>query len=86
MEGARGVTDGIRAAEQEDPTPVSELRRAGRRLPDADALALHTEYQRTGDPRLRDRLVIAYAGVVKHIVYRKLRELPAWCEVDDLLS
>jgi RNA polymerase sigma factor for flagellar operon FliA len=68
-------------------TAVSELRRAGRRrLPDADALALHTEYRRTGDPRLRDRLVIAYAGVVKHIVYRKLRELPSWCEVDDLLS
>src|SRR5256714_4317506 len=56
------------------------------RLPDADALALHSEYRRNGDPRLRDRLVIAYAGIVKHIVYRKLRELPAWCEVDDLLS
>jgi RNA polymerase sigma factor for flagellar operon FliA len=55
-------------------------------LPDADALALHSEYQRTGDAKLRDRLVIAYAGIVKHIVYRKIRELPAWCEVDDLLS
>ena len=66
---------------------MNELRRAGRRrTPDADALALHKEYQRTGDPRLRDRLVIEYAGIVKHIVYRKLRELPAWCEVDDLLS
>jgi RNA polymerase sigma factor for flagellar operon FliA len=66
---------------------VSDRRRArGHRLPDADALALHTEYKRTGDPRLRDRLVIAYAGIVKHIVYRKVRELPAWCEVDDLLS
>ena len=51
-----------------------------------DALALHAEYQRTRDQRLRDRLVIGYAGIVKHIVYRKLRELPAWCEVDDLLS
>ena len=30
--------------------------------------------------------MIAYAGIVKHIVYRKVRELPAWCEVDDLLS
>jgi RNA polymerase sigma factor for flagellar operon FliA len=47
---------------------------------------LHTEYRETGDARLRDRLVIAYAGIVKHIVYRKVRELPAWCEVDDLLS
>ena len=51
-----------------------------------EALALHAEYQRTRDQRLRDRLVIGYAGIVKHIVYRKLRELPAWCEVDDLLS
>jgi RNA polymerase sigma factor for flagellar operon FliA len=66
---------------------VTEPRRASKhRLPDADALALQTEYRRTGDSRLRDRLVIAYAGIVKHIVYRKLRELPAWCEVDDLLS
>ncbi|MFL5782887.1 MAG: sigma-70 family RNA polymerase sigma factor [Thermoleophilaceae bacterium] len=47
---------------------------------------MHTEYRKTGDPRQRDRLVIAYAGIVKHIVYRKVRELPAWCEVDDLLS
>ena len=66
---------------------MTEPRRASKhRLPDADALALQTEYRRTGDSRLRDRLVIAYAGIVKHIVYRKLRELPAWCEVDDLLS
>jgi RNA polymerase sigma factor FliA len=66
---------------------VTDTRRArGHRLPDADALALHTEYRRTADPRMRDRLVIAYAGIVKHIVYRKIRELPAWCEVDDLLS
>jgi len=57
-----------------------------RRFSDAEALAIHTEYRRTGDPRLRDRLVLSYAGVVKHIVYRKVRELPAWCEVDDLLS
>jgi RNA polymerase sigma factor for flagellar operon FliA len=55
-------------------------------MPDAEARALHSEYRRTGDARTRDRLVLEYAGVVKHIVYRKLRELPAWCEVDDLLS
>jgi RNA polymerase sigma factor FliA len=57
-----------------------------RRFSDAEALAIHSEYKLTGDPRLRDRLVISYAGIVKHIVYRKVRELPAWCEVDDLLS
>jgi RNA polymerase sigma factor FliA len=66
---------------------VSSTRRtSGHRLPDAEALALQTEYRATGDPRVRDRLVIAYAGIVKHIVYRKIRELPAWCELDDLLS
>lgn len=57
-----------------------------RRFSDAEALAIHTEYRRTGDPRLRDRLVISYAGIVKHIVYRKVRELPSWCDADDLLS
>jgi RNA polymerase sigma factor for flagellar operon FliA len=57
-----------------------------RRVSDAEALAIHTEYRRTRDPRLRDRLVLSYAGIVKHIVYRKLRELPSWCELDDLLS
>jgi RNA polymerase sigma factor for flagellar operon FliA len=57
-----------------------------RRFSDAEALAIHNEYKRTGDPKLRDRLVLSYAGIVKHIVYRKVRELPAWCEVDDLLS
>ena len=66
---------------------MTELKRSSRhRLSDADALAIQTEYRRTGDPRLRDRLVVAYAGVVKHIVYRKVRELPAWCDVEDLLS
>ncbi|HEX8646963.1 MAG TPA: FliA/WhiG family RNA polymerase sigma factor [Thermoleophilaceae bacterium] len=57
-----------------------------RRFSDAEALAIHSEYRRTRDPRLRDRLVISYAGIVKHIVYRKVRELPSWCEADDLLS
>ena len=57
-----------------------------RRFSDAEALEIHTEYRRTGDARLRDRLVISYAGLVKHIVYRKVRELPSWCDADDLLS
>jgi RNA polymerase sigma factor for flagellar operon FliA len=30
--------------------------------------------------------VLSYLPLVKHIVYKKLRELPAACEVDDLLS
>jgi len=51
-----------------------------------DAMALWHEYQRSGDERLRDRLVLTYAPLVKFIVYRKLGELPASCDVDDLVS
>ncbi|HWC28029.1 MAG TPA: sigma-70 family RNA polymerase sigma factor [Solirubrobacteraceae bacterium] len=52
----------------------------------ADAMELWYEYQRSGDERLRDRLVLTYAPLVKFIVYRKIGELPASCEVDDLVS
>jgi RNA polymerase sigma factor for flagellar operon FliA len=51
-----------------------------------DAMELWSEYQRSGDQRLRDRLVLTYAPLVKFIVYRKIGELPASCEVDDLVS
>ena len=51
-----------------------------------DTLAIWREYKATGDLRLRNRLVMTYAPLVKYIVYRKLRELPARCEVDDFLS
>jgi RNA polymerase sigma factor for flagellar operon FliA len=50
------------------------------------SLDLWREYQRTGDPRLRDRLVLTFAPMVKYIVYRKIREMPARCEVDDFIS
>ena len=51
-----------------------------------DAMALWRDYHRSGDERLRDRLVLTYAPLVKFIVYRKIGELPASCEVDDLVS
>jgi len=44
------------------------------------------EYRETGDLALRNRLVLTYVPLVKHIVYKKIRELPASCEVDDLIS
>ena len=44
------------------------------------------EYRKTGDLALRNRLVLTYVPLAKHIVYRKIRELPASCEVDDLIS
>lgn len=51
-----------------------------------DAMELWRQYNRSGDERLRDRLVLTYAPLVKFIVYRKIGELPASCEVDDLVS
>jgi len=50
------------------------------------ALELWRAYKETGDPKLRDRLVLTFAPMVKYIVYRKVRELPAQCEVEDFIS
>jgi RNA polymerase sigma factor for flagellar operon FliA len=50
------------------------------------AESLWREYKETGDVALRNRLVLTYVPLVKQIVYRKIRELPASCEVDDLIS
>ena len=57
-----------------------------RRLSPEDTLALWQEYHRTGDKRLRDRLVLTFAPLVKYIVYKKAREMPARCEVEDFIS
>ncbi len=56
------------------------------RLSAEETLELWQDYQRTRDPRLRDRLVLTFAPMVKYIVYRKIREMPARCEVDDFIS
>src|SRR6202012_5976620 len=64
---------------------MATTERAGRLSAD-QSLELWREYQRTGDPRLRDRLVLTFAPMVKYIVYRKVREMPARCEVEDFIS
>ena len=51
-----------------------------------DAQQLWKEYRRTQDSSLRDRLVMTYAPLVKYIAYRKVRELPASCQVEDFIS
>src|ERR1700743_3725202 len=56
------------------------------RLSAEEALALWSDYKRTDDPALRDRLVLTFAPMVKYIVYRKVREMPARCEVEDFIS
>jgi RNA polymerase sigma factor for flagellar operon FliA len=53
------------------------------------AEALHKlwrQYKATGDRRLRDRLVLSLAPMVKFIVYRKVRNVPAHIEADDFIS
>ena len=57
-----------------------------RRVSAQDALALWGEYKATGDLTVRNRLVMTYAPLVKYIVFKKVRELPARCEVEDFIS
>ncbi len=51
-----------------------------------EVLALWQSYHGSGDPRLRDRLIFTFTPMVRYIVYRKVREVPAHCDVEDLLS
>jgi RNA polymerase sigma factor for flagellar operon FliA len=64
------------------PSPSSSVRRASR----DEALELWREYKRTGDVRARNRLVMTFAPLVKYIVFKKVRELPARCDLEDFLS
>lgn len=55
--------------------------------PTADeSFALWEQYKASGDLSLRNRLVLTFVPLVKHIAYKKLRELPASCEVEDLIA
>jgi RNA polymerase sigma factor for flagellar operon FliA len=57
-----------------------------KRISPEDALALWRAYKTTGDVQARNRLVMTYAPLVKYIVFKKVRELPARCEVEDFIS
>jgi RNA polymerase sigma factor FliA len=58
----------------------------GRRLTGPEAESLWRAWRERGDSRARDRLVLAYSPMVKYLASRKARELPAHCELDDLVS
>jgi RNA polymerase sigma factor for flagellar operon FliA len=64
------------------PTPAANRRRVSAE----EALKLWSEYKRTGDLQVRNRLVMTFAPLVKYIVFKKVRELPARCEVEDFIS
>jgi RNA polymerase sigma factor for flagellar operon FliA len=59
---------------------------AKQRISADDALSLWRTYKATGDVQARNRLVMTYAPLVKYIVFKKVRELPARCEVEDFIS
>src|SRR5947208_8165312 len=60
--------------------------KSSKRLSHEETLALWKQYRETNDVQLRNRLVLTFAPLVKYIVYNKIRELPARCEVDDFIS
>jgi len=50
------------------------------------SLRLWERFRATRDLSLRNHLVLTYVPLVKHVVYKKLRELPASCEADDMIA
>ncbi|HEU4978181.1 MAG TPA: FliA/WhiG family RNA polymerase sigma factor [Solirubrobacteraceae bacterium] len=56
------------------------------RVKDDQTLVLWRAYRESGDPELRNRLVLTLAPLVKYIVGRKVRELPPQVEASDFIS
>lgn len=59
---------------------------SAQRLTSSEAEVLWRGWKEKRDSRARDQLVLAYAPMVRYIASRKVRELPAHCELDDLAS
>jgi len=51
-----------------------------------DTLSLWRQYKRTGDQKIRDRLILTYAPLVKYVAGRLGSGLPAHVDDDDLVS
>ncbi|WP_022930208.1 sigma-70 family RNA polymerase sigma factor [Patulibacter americanus] len=67
-------------------SPAATRTRTSRRLTSEQLLAMWERYQASGDRSVRDELVFLLTPLVRHIVGRKVRQLPAYCEMDDLAS
>jgi RNA polymerase sigma factor FliA len=65
---------------------MNSMEQRAARISAPEVLSLWQEYKRTGDRRLRDRLIFTFTPMVRYIVYRKVREVPAQCDVEDFLS
>ncbi len=86
-------TDVVGAALRDAPlslesrsTQMKAMEQRAARISATEVLSLWQEYKRTGDLRLRDRLIFTFTPMVRYIVYRKVREVPAQCDVEDFLS
>jgi RNA polymerase sigma factor FliA len=67
-------------------TTVSTTAATDGRLTASEAETLWRNWKERRDARSRDKLVVAYAPMVRYIASRKVRELPAHCDLDDLSS
>jgi RNA polymerase sigma factor for flagellar operon FliA len=56
------------------------------RLTPHEAEALWRAWKTRKDQKARDELVLSYGAMVNYLASRKVRELPAHCEVEDLTS
>lgn len=65
---------------------MSTLTTTGQRLTAAEAESLWRKWKVQRDQSARDSLILAYAPMVRYLASRKVRELPAHCELDDLAS
>ena len=65
---------------------LSDLSSNGHRPRPAEAEAMWRAWRERGDVSSRDRLVLAYAPMVRYLASRKVRELPAHFELEDLVS
>ncbi|HEY1687877.1 MAG TPA: FliA/WhiG family RNA polymerase sigma factor [Solirubrobacteraceae bacterium] len=65
---------------------MQSMEKAAARISAPEALALWQEYRRTSDVRLRNKLIFTFTPMVRYIVYRKVREVPGQCDVEDFLS
>jgi len=59
---------------------------SARRPTAAEAEALWRAWTVDSDVKARDRLVFLYTPMVRHLATRKLCELPAYLELEDLIS
>jgi RNA polymerase sigma factor for flagellar operon FliA len=58
----------------------------GRRATPEEAEALWRAWKTAGDAKARDKLVFLYTPMVRYLANRKLCELPAYLELEDLIS